>query len=83
MVVQNFYSLLGLKPQATVLEIKAAYRSAVLLHHPDKLRSDETSSIDAFAHIQRAWEVRIITISEVCNKVLIISRFRELTKKRV
>jgi DnaJ like chaperone protein len=33
------YALLGIKPQASVAEIKRAYRRLISQHHPDKLVS--------------------------------------------
>mmetsp|Transcript_23571 Transcript_23571/g.65380 ORF Transcript_23571/g.65380 Transcript_23571/m.65380 type:complete len:152 (-) Transcript_23571:1281-1736(-) len=55
------YDALGVTPQATADEIKAAYKAAALLHHPDKKSAstaDESARISTdFASIQSAWEV--------------------------
>jgi curved DNA-binding protein CbpA len=38
----NWYSVLGVKPSATFVEIRAAYRRQALALHADRLRSAET-----------------------------------------
>mmetsp|Transcript_19077 Transcript_19077/g.54983 ORF Transcript_19077/g.54983 Transcript_19077/m.54983 type:complete len:378 (-) Transcript_19077:831-1964(-) len=49
---KDYYKILGIKRSATVKEIKKAYRSKSLEHHPDKGGDAET-----FAEIARAYEV--------------------------
>ncbi|KIY02485.1 uncharacterized protein Z520_00950 [Fonsecaea multimorphosa CBS 102226] len=48
----NHYSVLGVSPDATHQQIKAAYNKLVLQHHPDKGGSQAE-----FIQIQTAWEV--------------------------
>jgi DnaJ-class molecular chaperone len=67
MTEQTHYEILRVKENATLEEIKAAYRKMVLILHPDKKagRSKDIVSISAnaaqadeneFTHIQLAWE---------------------------
>jgi len=49
---KDYYKILGIKRSATVKEIKKAYRTKSLQHHPDKGGDAET-----FAEIARAYEV--------------------------
>lgn len=49
---ETHYSVLGIAKTATALEIKKAYRKAVLKAHPDK-----GGSSDLFRKVQRAYEV--------------------------
>ena len=49
---ETHYSVLGIAKTATELEIKKAYRKAVLKAHPDK-----GGSSDLFRKVQRAYEV--------------------------
>ncbi|GLC54964.1 hypothetical protein PLESTB_000925500 [Pleodorina starrii] len=63
------YEVLGINPSATIEQIKQAYHSAVLKHHPDKAAglgppSDpstdgqgQAASTDTFQLVQSAWEV--------------------------
>jgi DnaJ-class molecular chaperone len=51
----DFYKLLGISRDATVKEIKKAYRQKSLEFHPDKNR--EEGAADKFAEIARAYEV--------------------------
>ncbi|OAP58838.1 hypothetical protein AYL99_06135 [Fonsecaea erecta] len=48
----NHYSVLGVSPDATLQQIKAAYTKLVLRAHPDK-----GGSQSVFVQIQAAWEV--------------------------
>lgn len=51
----DFYKLLGVSRDATVKEIKKAYRQKSLEFHPDKNKAEDASEI--FAEIARAYEV--------------------------
>jgi curved DNA-binding protein CbpA len=50
--VQDHYAVLGVSKAATAADIKAAYNSLVLIHHPDKGGDQET-----FIKVQQAYEV--------------------------
>src|SRR5690625_4773412 len=49
---QDFYSVLGLDPDADEQAVRAAYRKAAREHHPDR-----GGSAEQFHRIQEAWEV--------------------------
>lgn len=51
----DYYKLLGLSRDATVKEIKKAYRQKSLEYHPDK--NKEEGAAEKFAEIARAYEV--------------------------
>ena len=52
----NYYSILGVPPKASQEEIKAAYRNAVKLYHPDLNNNSEASRLQ-FIRVQQAYEV--------------------------
>ncbi|KAK7756903.1 DnaJ-like protein [Diatrype stigma] len=57
MVVDTtYYDALGVKPTATDIEIKKAYRKAAILHHPDKNPNDP-SAHEKFQVIGEAYQV--------------------------
>ncbi|PHH74863.1 hypothetical protein CDD82_4740 [Ophiocordyceps australis] len=57
MVVDTvYYDTLGVKPTATELEIKKAYRKMAILHHPDKNPDDPTAH-EKFQAIGEAYQV--------------------------
>lgn len=57
---EDHYTILGIPTTATLDQIKAAYRSAVLHSHPDKLTTTSSSnSHPQFLAIQRAYETLI------------------------
>ncbi|TGJ82681.1 hypothetical protein E0Z10_g6086 [Xylaria hypoxylon] len=57
MVVDTaYYDALGVKPTATELEIKKAYRKLAIVHHPDKNPNDPTAH-EKFQIIGEAYQV--------------------------
>lgn len=55
--MKDYYKILGVKPDASKIEIKKAYRKIALEYHPDKNPSDEASSI--FIDATEAYEILI------------------------
>ncbi|CAL8265784.1 unnamed protein product [Lota lota] len=53
---QDYYSLLGVGREATVREIRQAFKKLALTMHPDKKPNDKTAH-EAFLKINRAYEV--------------------------
>ncbi|KAI0126698.1 X-domain of DnaJ-containing-domain-containing protein [Xylariales sp. AK1849] len=57
MVVDTaYYDALGVKPTATDIEIKKAYRKLAIIHHPDKNPNDPTAH-EKFQNIGEAYQV--------------------------
>ena len=55
---RDLYAELGLAPDASAEDIKRAYRSLALLHHPDKVPSSQREEATAkLASINTAWDV--------------------------
>lgn len=52
----SYYDALGVKPTATDLEIKKAYRKMAMSHHPDK-NPDDPSAHEKFQAIGEAYQV--------------------------
>ncbi|KAI1384003.1 DnaJ-domain-containing protein [Hypoxylon trugodes] len=52
----SYYDALGVKPTATELEIKKAYRKLAIVHHPDKNPNDPTAH-EKFQAIGEAYQV--------------------------
>jgi curved DNA-binding protein CbpA len=42
--VRDFYGVLGAEPSATAAQLRAAFRDAVLRHHPDRCESSELAT---------------------------------------
>ncbi|KAA8894885.1 X-domain of DnaJ-containing-domain-containing protein [Sphaerosporella brunnea] len=52
----EYYDSLGVKPNATELDIKKSYRKLAIIHHPDKNPGDETAHAK-FQAISEAYQV--------------------------
>ncbi|CAH6718534.1 diphthamide biosynthesis protein 4 [[Candida] jaroonii] len=64
----NYYEVLGLTPPVTEKEIRSAYKKALLLHHPDKVKtSEKTISIDL---INKAYHTLINDNEEYQKQVI-------------
>lgn len=53
---KNYYELLGIAPNASFAEIKAAYRRLALQYHPDK-NAEDTAAEQVFKEINEAYTV--------------------------
>ncbi|HET8586783.1 MAG TPA: J domain-containing protein [Candidatus Limnocylindria bacterium] len=51
---RDYYEVLGAEPSATVSELRAAFRQAVLRHHPDRSASSELATRRT-SMLNRAW----------------------------
>jgi DnaJ domain len=51
---RDFYAVLGAEPSSTAAELRAAFREAVLLHHPDRAASSELATRRT-SILNRAW----------------------------
>ncbi len=56
MEFKDYYKILGVKPDASIDEIKKAYRRLALLYHPDKNPGDKQAE-EKFKEIAEAYEV--------------------------
>jgi curved DNA-binding protein CbpA len=54
-MLQDLYTILGVTPQATIPEIKKAYRSLAKIHHPDVV-GEKAEKLLFFADIKNAYE---------------------------
>ena len=53
----TYYEVLGVSSNATEVEIRAAYRQAVLRLHPDKQSAAGPANHDQYQEVQLAWTV--------------------------
>jgi curved DNA-binding protein CbpA len=51
---RDYYAVLGAEPSATVVELRAAFREAVLRHHPDR-STDDSLATRRTSVLNRAW----------------------------
>lgn len=51
---EDYYALLGVRPEATVAELRRAYRKLALAYHPDRAGAESTT---VFQRITEAYEV--------------------------
>jgi diphthamide biosynthesis protein 4 len=62
-IQETYYDVLSVKEDASYVEIRTSYRSAILNYHPDKLQNTrqasdpEDESDDRFMKVQKAWEI--------------------------
>lgn len=73
----NHYQALNVAPDATLNEIRAAYRAAVLHLHPDKARAgschEAWQNAAVFSRIQQAWEVlKDVETRTAYNQALVV-----------
>ena len=52
--LRDYYAVLGAEPSATVAELRAAFREAVLRHHPDR-SSEDSLATRRTSVLNRAW----------------------------
>jgi len=52
---QNFYQILGVAENATIADIKTAYRKLAMEHHPDRNPGDPSAE-NKFKQVQEAYE---------------------------
>lgn len=50
---QSYYSILKVSPDASIEDIRAAYKSLVLVSHPDRNKDGH----ETFLSISKAWEI--------------------------
>ena len=56
MLIKDYYTILEISPQATLPEIKQAYRRLAMIYHPDK-NSNDPYTLTQFNEIKEAYEV--------------------------
>jgi DnaJ-class molecular chaperone len=55
--VKDYYAILGVTPEATPAQVKAAFRKLAFQHHPDKNPGQETEAATRFKDISEAYGV--------------------------
>jgi curved DNA-binding protein CbpA len=53
---RDYYVILGIEEDATIAEVRSAYRRAARAHHPD-LHPSDAGATDRFKRIQEAYDV--------------------------
>jgi len=53
----KLYDVLGIKPDASVDDIKKAYRKQALKTHPDKVSKDDKQAAEKFREVSQAYEI--------------------------
>jgi len=56
-VLARHYAILGVDPNATLLEIKQSYNKKILQAHPDKASNQHQEDSELFQKLQNAWQV--------------------------
>lgn len=59
---RTYYKVLGVTPEASDSEIKAAYRDAVLKLHPDKSAAGTPADSTHYQELQTAWTVKTANV---------------------
>lgn len=62
--IEEARKLLGLGEEATLKEIKKAYRKLAHRHHPDKLMEDDTNGSETIKRLNRAYKLLL----DYCNE---------------
>lgn len=63
LIQKTHYEIIGIKEDASLEEIRKAYRSSILNYHPDKLQTSSQNPYpqhefgNRFLDVQRAWEI--------------------------
>jgi len=62
--IEEARKLLGLGEEATLKEIKKAYKALAHRHHPDKLAEDDNSESEPMKRLNRAYKL----LMDYCNE---------------
>ena len=58
-MIQNYYKVLGIQKNASLAEIKAAYRKLALKFHPDRNPDNKAEAEKKFREIETAYSVLV------------------------